>query len=220
MKRNQGGSGVGQGGASGLRLSGGRRLLSPPGLVARPTASRVRLAVMNLVADQLPGCRWLDLCCGSGVMACEALLRGAALAVAVEQDRRVAAVARANLEAVGQKRARVICQEARRWLVSGPASEENRFDLIYLDPPWPADLHGPLTEAIAAGGWLAPGGTLIWECDSTAPPALPVGWRECRRRAYGGSTVVLLELARPEDGKSDPEGAPMQNKSQTDKISS
>jgi 16S rRNA (guanine(966)-N(2))-methyltransferase RsmD len=158
---------------------------------------------MNLVADQLPGCRWLDLCCGSGVMACEALLRGAALAVAVEQDRRIAAVARTNLEAVGQERARVICQEARRWLASGPASEENRFDLIYLDPPWPAGLHGPLTEAVAIGGWLASGGTLIWECDSTAPPALPAGWRERRRRSYGGSSVVLLELAGPEAGKSD-----------------
>ena len=207
MKRNQGAGGLGPGSGGGqrptssgggLRLSGGRRLLSPPGLVARPTAARVRLAVINLVADQLPGCRWLDLCCGSGVMACEALMRGAALAVAVEQDRRIAAVARANLAAVGQERARVICQEARRWLAPGPASEEHRFDLIYLDPPWPAGLHGPLTEAVAAGGWLAPGGTLIWECDSAAPPALPAGWRERRRRSYGGSSVVLLELAGPE----------------------
>lgn len=215
MKRNQG-AGGGPGpragglrpsGAGGLRLSGGRRLLSPPGLVARPTAARVRLAVMNLVADQLPGSRWLDLCCGSGVMACEALLRGAALAVAVEQDRRIAAVARANLEAVARERARVICQEARRWLAPGPASEGQRFDLIYLDPPWPAGLHGPLTEAVASGGWLAPGGTLIWECDSRAAPALPAGWRERRRRSYGGSTVVLLELAGSEDGKSDPKGA-------------
>ena len=212
MKRNlgagglasRGGGGLRPSSGGGLRLSGGRRLLSPPGLVARPTAARVRLAVMNLVADQLPGCRWLDLCCGSGVMACEALLRGAALAVAVEQDRRIAAVARANLAAVGQERARVICQEARRWLAPGPASEEHRFDLIYLDPPWPAGLHGPLTEAVAAGGWLAPGGTLIWECDSTAPPALPAGWRERRRRSYGGSSVVLLELAGPEAGNSDP----------------
>jgi len=227
LKRNQGAGGgrlSGGGGGlrptssgGGLRLSGGRRLLSPPGLLARPTAARVRLAVMNLVADQLPGCRWLDLCCGSGVMACEALLRGAALAVAVEQDRRIAAVARTNLAAVartnlaavGQERARVICQEARRWLASGPASEGHRFDLIYLDPPWPAGLHGPLTEAVARGGWLAPGGTLIWECDSTAPPALPAGWRERRRRSYGGSSVVLLELAGPEEGKSDSEGIQM-----------
>lgn len=209
MKRNQDGNGGGQRGASGLgprgvnglRLSGGRRLMSPPGLVARPTASRVRLAVMNLVADQLPGCRWLDLCCGSGVMACEALIRGAALAVAVEQDRRIAAVARANLEAVAPERARVICQEARRWLAPGPASDAHRFDLIYLDPPWAAGLHGPLTEVVASGGWLAPGGTLLWECDSKAPPALPAGWHERRRRTYGGSTVVLLGLNKP--GESD-----------------
>ena len=205
MKRNQDGNGGGQRGASGLgprgvnglRLSGGRRLMSPPGLVARPTASRVRLAVMNLVADQVSGCRWLDLCCGSGVMACEALIRGAALAVAVEQERRIAAVARANLEAVAPERARVICQEARRWLAPGPASDAHRFDLIYLDPPWAAGLHGPLTEAVASGGWLAPGGTLLWECDSKAPPALPAGWHERRRRTYGGSTVVLLGLNKP-----------------------
>jgi len=205
LKRNQSGNGGGQRGASGLgprgvnglRLSGGRRLMSPPGLVARPTASRVRLAVMNLVADQVPGCRWLDLCCGSGVMACEALIRGAALAVAVEQERRIAAVARANLEAVAPERARVICQEARRWLAPGPASDAHRFDLIYLDPPWAAGLHGPLTEAVASGGWLAPGGTLLWECDSKAPPALPAGWHERRRRTYGGSTVVLLGLNKP-----------------------
>ena len=87
-----------------LRLSGGRRLQSPPGSTARPTAALVRLAVMNLLAARVPGSRWLDLCCGSGVMACEALQRGAAEVVAVERDRRIAAVARANLELVRQGR--------------------------------------------------------------------------------------------------------------------
>ncbi|MFZ0407794.1 MAG: RsmD family RNA methyltransferase, partial [Cyanobium sp.] len=83
-----------------LRLSGGRRLQSPPGERTRPTAARVRQAVFNLLAPELAGCRWLDLCCGSGVMACEALQRGAGQVVAVERDRRIAAVARANLAAV------------------------------------------------------------------------------------------------------------------------
>jgi len=83
-----------------LRLSGGRRLQSPPPNGARPTPARVRQAVMNMLAPELPGCSWLDLCCGSGAMACEALQRGAARVVAVDQDRRHAAVARANLEAV------------------------------------------------------------------------------------------------------------------------
>ncbi|MFS6825881.1 RsmD family RNA methyltransferase [Cyanobium sp. ATX-6F1] len=47
-----------------------------PGEIARPTTARVRLAVMNLLAPDLAGARWLDLFCGSGVMGCEALQRG------------------------------------------------------------------------------------------------------------------------------------------------
>lgn len=193
-----------------LRLSGGRRLQSPPGATARPTAARVRQAVLNLLASELPGCRWLDLCCGSGVMACEALQRGAAEVVAIERDRRVAAVARANLEAVAggmgspQPRVRVIQAEAHRWLVAqAPATagaedaqaREQPFDLIYLDPPWPAGLHGRLSEDLARGGWVTPGGTLVWECPSDQVPEVPIGWSLRDQRRYGGSSVVLLQPA-------------------------
>lgn len=195
-----------------LRLSGGRRLISPAGETARPTAARVRLAVMNLLAPQLQGCHWLDLCCGSGVMGCEALQRGAAVVVAIERDRRVAAVARSNLELVAgslaradhHPRVRVIQDDARRWLArpgrtagrEADASAET-FDLIYLDPPWPAGLHGPLSEAVARGGWIRPGGLLIWECPSDRVPEPPAGWRLRDQRRYGGSTVVLLEPLSP-----------------------
>ncbi len=262
-----------------LRLSGGRRLQSPPGATARPTAARVRQAVLNLLAAELPGCRWLDLCCGSGVMACEALQRGASEVVAIERDRRVAAVARANLEAVAagmaqssgmacsSPRVRVIQADARRWLASHapasgsggrketasgqeqggdaviatgcltvdpeavcshrrdrragesgaaahdglspspvadrtgggdgqsgrPAEREQPFDLIYCDPPWPAGLHAPLSEAVVWGGWIRPGGTLVWECPSEEVPEPPAGWTVRDLRCYGGSSVVLLE---------------------------
>ena len=258
-----------------LRLSGGRRLQSPPGDTARPTAARVRQAVLNLLAADLPGCRWLDLCCGSGVMACEALQRGAAEVVAIERDRRVAAVAKANLQAVAAglgsppPRLRVIQVDARRFLASrapssqafggqepgdappthsegavaperpAPAAQppaalkpkadrgskeggqsrrdgrlragselqpptdepslvegwacEEPFDLVYCDPPWPAGLHIPLSQAVARGGWIRPGGTLVWECPSNQVPLPPAGWCVRDQRRYGGSTVVLLE---------------------------
>lgn len=195
-----------------LRLSGGRRLQSPHGATARPTAARVRQAVLNLLAAELPGCRWLDLCCGSGVMACEALQRGARELVAIERDRRVAAVARANLEAVAaglgppRPRVRLIQADALRWLrdqapaLAGSAAEdaaagvmERHFDLIYCDPPWPAGLHAPLSEAVARGGWIHPQGTLVWECPSEQVPEAPPGWRLHDQRRYGGSTVVLLQ---------------------------
>lgn len=187
----------------GLRLSGGRRLRSPKGEVARPTTGRVRQAVMNLLADEMRGCRWLELCGGSGVMTCEALQRGAAAVVLVERDRRVAAVARANVTAVAATLAgegghgpevAVVERDVLRFLGRGAsASGWEPFDLIYADPPWGAGLHHPLAEAVASGHWLRPGGTLIWEAGRGSGLAVPEGWRERLRRAYGSSELVLLE---------------------------
>jgi 16S rRNA (guanine966-N2)-methyltransferase len=186
-----------------LRLSGGRKLQSPSGQTARPTPARVRLALMNILAAELPGCRWLDLCSGSGAMACEALQRGAAAVVAVEQDRRHAAVVRANLEAVrgglaaqsagGKVEVAVHTGEVGRWLRRpGPAD----FDLIYADPPYAADLYAVIAGGVARGPWLKPTGTLVLECSSAAIPAiaaLPGGWQLRDQRRYGTTSLLLLQ---------------------------
>ena len=184
-----------------LRLSGGRRLRSPIGADTRPTASRVRLAVMNLVAPRLAGARWLDLCSGSGVMACEALQRGAVAVLAVERQRQVAALARANLEAVQRGLAapatppevEVLADEVLRVLRRG-RGDRARFDLAYADPPYASGLHEPLAEALRRD-WLAPDGLLILEHASAAPLAVPSGWRELDRRRYGSCGLLLLESA-------------------------
>jgi 16S rRNA (guanine966-N2)-methyltransferase len=185
-----------------LRLSGGRKLQSPQGTTARPTPARVRQAVMNMLAANLPGCRWLDLCCGSGVMACEALQRGASHVVAVEQDRRHAAVARANLDAVltglGGGTARPVVQvqqcEVLRWLQGGrQAKGLESFDLIYADPPYAAGLYGALADAVDQGGWLVAGGELLLECGSAALPEIPGRWQAIDQRRYGTTTVLRLK---------------------------
>jgi 16S rRNA (guanine966-N2)-methyltransferase len=185
-----------------LRLSGGRRLKSPPGSVARPTSSRVRLAVMNLLAAELPGCSWLDLCSGSGATACEALHRGASRVVAIEQDRSIAAIVRANLEAVSQglgdagrkaKEWSVHCREVGVWLAD--VNQTRSFDLIYADPPYAADLYDQIANGVLAGGWLKPGGTLILECSSSQIPAVPPGWCKLDQRRYGSTSLLLLGQA-------------------------
>ena len=187
-----------------LRLSGGRRLQSPPGNTARPTSSRVRLAVMNLLAAELPGSAWLDLCSGSGVMACEALQRGARRVVAVEQDRRIAAVAKANLAAVAEGLDRaagatppweVHCREVSRWLAQPATEGSEGFDLIYADPPYAAGLYAAIAAGVAAGAWLKPSGTLVWECASSAVPPTPEGWQRRAERLYGSTSLVLLQRA-------------------------
>jgi 16S rRNA G966 N2-methylase RsmD len=196
-----------------LRLSGGRRLQSPPGSTARPTPARVREAVMNMLSSELPGSSWLDLCCGSGVMACEALQRGARRVVAVDQDRRMVATARNNLTAVAAAQSppatvTVVQNEVLRWLGQGLASgwgmaspgpdgavvETPGFDLIYADPPYASGLYAPLCKAIADGRWLKAGGLLLLECASAEPPAIDPPWQLQRGRRYGTSTVLLLTL--------------------------
>ena len=182
-----------------LRLSGGRRLRSPSGVETRPPAARVRLAVMNLVAPRLAGARWLDLCSGSGVMACEALQRGAVAVLAVERQRQVAALARANLEAVQRGlvatpqplEVEVLAEEVVRVLRRG-RGDRARFDLAYADPPYAAGLYEPLAEALRRD-WLAPDGLLILEHASSSPLPVPGGWRELDRRRYGSCGLLLLE---------------------------
>ncbi|MFS6819009.1 RsmD family RNA methyltransferase [Synechococcus lacustris Tous-12m] len=107
--------------------------------MARPTLALVREAVMNSLRPQIPGSRWLDLCSGSGAMACEALLHGAAFVQLVEENRRIAAVARSNLEALGdayRNKWQLAVSDVDRWLNSrrNPAKTEI-FSLIYGDPP-------------------------------------------------------------------------------------
>ena len=197
-----------------LRLSGGRKLQSPPGSTARPTPSRVRQAVMNMLSADLHGCSWLDLCCGSGVMACEAIQRGAQRVVAVEQDRQMAATARNNLSLVAATQTpapevTVVQQEVLRWLrqaAPSSSSEEFRsldggFDLIYADPPYASGLYPRLCGAIAEGGWLRVDGQLLLECASAAIPDLPAGWIVRKKRRYGTSTVLVL-VAEPADSSS------------------
>lgn len=184
-----------------LRLSGGRRLQSPPGDRARPTAARVRQAVLNMLAPRLAGSRWLDLCSGSGVMACEVLQRGVAQVVAVEQDRRIALVARHNLGAVaaglglGPAVWQLDCQEVLRWLQRpqpAPDLGNRGFDLIYCDPPYRAGLYGPIAAAVTTGGWLAPDGLMLWECASAELPPQPQGWVLEDQRRYGTTSLLVL----------------------------
>ena len=191
-----------------LRLSGGRRLQSPPPNGARPTPARVRQAVMNMLASELPGCSWLDLCCGSGAMACEALQRGAARVVAVDRDRRHAALARANLEAVaaglassrGQPPAvQVHHCEALLWLRNNRSSaiaiERNSFDLIYADPPYAAGLYEALAAAVHQGDWLRADGQLLLECGTSLLPPVPGNWELVDQRRYGSTTLLRLKKA-------------------------
>ena len=186
-----------RGGHGDLRLSDGRRLRSPAGTITRPTPARVRQSVFDLLRGQVVGTRWLDLFSGSGAMACEALLHGAAHVTTVERHGRAAAVNRHNLELVCRPPQTFALQrrDVLAWLRTWKHSPESQqpFALIYADPPYNGGLHEPVATAIAAAGVLTPTGLLLLECTSRQPPAHLPGWQLVSRHCYGGTTVLILQ---------------------------
>jgi len=125
-----------------MRITGGqargRVINGPTGLEARPTASKIRQAFFNILYRRVPDSRFLDLFAGTGLIGLEALSRGAASLVAVEENRRLARSIEANLVRLGFE-GEVICRDVRKVLsVLEPAG----FDLIFADPPYLSDRLG------------------------------------------------------------------------------
>jgi pantetheine-phosphate adenylyltransferase len=171
----------------------GRRLTAPPGNAVWPTSDRVREALFSIVADRVPEAVVLDLYAGSGALAIEALSRGAARAVLVERDDRVARVAAANLDRAGvSNRARLLRMAAARFC-SAPSG--GPFDLVFCDPPYTtplAEVHTRLADLHAAGG-LVGGALVVVERDKRdpaleAPP--PAFLARGRMRSYGDTVLV------------------------------
>ncbi len=142
----------------------GRRLRSPRGLATRPTGSRVRQTLFDILAPELPGCRFLDAFAGAGGIGLEALSRGAARVVLVDSSGPAVEAIRANaraLEGAGGE-VQVFRQDARIALAA-LADRGVRFDIVYLDPPYASDLYEPLLQILGEGRLLAAGGVVVAE---------------------------------------------------------
>jgi 16S rRNA (guanine(966)-N(2))-methyltransferase RsmD len=168
-------------------LGKGRRLKTPAGDATRPTGARVRQTLFDILAPEIPGCRFLDAFAGAGGVGLEALSRGAATVVLVDQSSAAVGALRDNVRllAVAGGEARVYQQDARVAL-AGLARAGETFDVIYLDPPYDSDLYEPLLEIVGAKGLLASGGAAVAE--HFKKKALPerIGSLACTREAKVG----------------------------------
>ena len=160
----------------------------------RPTSDRVREAVFNLLVngrqgDLVRGARVLDLFAGTGALGLEALSRGAQEAVLVDDGRvsaRLIAATMAKMTAGGTLQARHLKLDA----TALPRSAD-RFDLVFLDPPYGKGLGERALLSALAQGWLAPGAWGLWEEGAPLPP--PEGFTQIDQRRYGETWVTLLQ---------------------------
>jgi 16S rRNA (guanine966-N2)-methyltransferase len=179
----------------GLRIYGNRLIKTLPGEATRPTLAKVREAVFNIWQGTIVDCRWLDICAGSGAMGAEALCRGAASVVGIEQMGAACAVTQANWQQLAQpqQRQQLLRGDARKLLKTLAGQQ---FDRIYFDPPYDGDLYGVVLQAIVAHNLLAPQGELAVEHrPGQLSPAIPAGLAIVREKRYGSSAVTFLTPA-------------------------
>ena len=170
----------------------GQRLVAPRGWKVRPTSDRVREAVFSALGD-VEGAAVLDLYCGTGALAIEALSRGAAAAVLVDRDTRPAL---GNVERLGLgKRTELVRGDVQRWL-AGAAAEPGvgRFDLVFVDAPYKLadrvgqELNTHLPRLLAADG------RAVVESGARRPLRLD-SLEVLRQRRYGADDVSIYGRA-------------------------
>lgn len=143
--------------------SKGRRLESPKGERTRPTAARVKQTLFDILAPEMPGCRFLDAFAGGGAVGLEAFSRGARHVVMLDTSADAVQAMRENLQALGAPGGVQVHRQDARVALPALAEAGHRFDVVYLDPPYDSALYEPLLEELAEGRALDPEGVVVVE---------------------------------------------------------
>ena len=185
----------------------GKRIESPLSQKTRPTSSKVREALINILGNKLRGASWLDLCSGSGAMACEALQKGVKRVLAIEKQRETAKICKKNLIDVSNTmdqsiHIEVICNELISFLKKGPKNQKiqfvkncqnpEKFDFVFLDPPYESEVYEITQELLLSKEWIKESTTLICECSSKSMPRIHNGWKLNKEKFYGSTSLIFL----------------------------
>ena len=172
----------------------GRSLAGPKSQAIRPTADRLRESLFNILAhaygDPITGARVLDLFAGTGALGIEALSRGAAFTLFVDDGAEARALLRDNVTALGLGGvARIFRRDATKL---GPVHPLEPFSLAFLDPPYGQGLAAKAIASAQAGGWLVSDALIVVEETTKAHFAASEGFTELERRDYDDTEFIVL----------------------------
>jgi 16S rRNA (guanine966-N2)-methyltransferase len=172
----------------------GRALAAPTDQAIRPTSDRVREAVFNVLghgaaAVLIDGARVLDLFAGTGALGIEALSRGAAQCLFVDDSADARGLIRENVEALGLMGTTKVFRRDATAL--GEAGKYGTFNLVFLDPPYRRGLGDRALASALTGGWLAKDAAIVLEEAADIEVRLPASVVEVDRRTWGDTMVVF-----------------------------
>jgi len=184
-----------------MRIVGGklrsRPLAGPKSDAVRPTTDRLREALFNILThsygDPITGARVLDLFAGTGALGIEAISRGAAYALFVDEGVEARALLRDNVEALGLGGVtRIFRRDATRL---GPVHPLEPFSLAFLDPPYGKGLAEKALVSGREGGWFKPEALVVVEEAADAGFKAPEEFPEEGRRRYDDTEFIVLRSA-------------------------
>lgn len=174
--------------------------------VTRPTGERVKEGLFSAIQFELDGRRVLDLFSGSGQLALEALSRGASEAVMIDDNSAAVEILKANAKSTGlMKQCRISRMDYSEYLKSASAKGE-KFDLVFLDPPYAKDVKDEVLKKVSRADILAPGAIVVCESDVDrfVEDEAVYGLNFRRKYRYGRVFITMLEMPHT-DGESEPQ---------------
>jgi len=172
----------------------GCKLSSPEGMDTRPTTDRIKETLFNILSPEIYDCIFLDVFSGSGAIGIEALSRGARKAVFVENAQSAQKIIEANLEKTRLKeKAEIIKADALK-AVDMLRAKNEKFDIVFMDPPYMKNLAWPVMEAIRDGGLLSEDGIIIVEESSGAEIPEINGYKMYRTKDFKTTIMSFWTL--------------------------
>tara|TARA_Y100000589_G_scaffold139752_1_gene133533 strand:- start:2268 stop:2858 length:591 start_codon:yes stop_codon:yes gene_type:complete len=189
-----------------LKLIGGQKIESPKTDLTRPTTLMVREAIFNILNEKVRNSSWLDLYSGSGSISCEAINHGAKKIIAIEKNRANMTICKKNLLSLvkpEEKEVNIefICQDVFAWIRKNHTKsttskiinfEKEKFDFIYLDPPYKKGLDKSLLELIFLSNFIKKSTIVIYEHAKNNSLEDNYLWKIIDERKYGQTKLDFL----------------------------
>ncbi len=152
--------------------------------------SLFNILIHGIDGFEIEGARVLDLFAGTGALGLEALSRGAAYCLFVEDNADARGIVRENIEALGLTGASKLWRRDATKL--GTAAPMQPFQLLFADPPYGKGLGELALAAAADGGWLSAGAICVLEERADVEPAIPAAYALLDKRTYGDTALHIL----------------------------